>query len=369
MSKFEKGNLSLMMYKVAAPPVEHEQELHEWITTRLAEKGLMPDKTGAGWGNQYVGHIEFDEHVQIHDDAFRFIYAEASISLPKGTVDAACKKAELEHQATEGVSMLSRKRLREIRENVEEALAMDAPLNCSFTDIIYMPMSGNLLMAVSSVKKADAIANLFIDTFGIELSPILFGRMAPNFMPTDHQPLLLCAEEDNYSLDDHEHIMSRDFLMWLWYWAEWKCEPLDCMIEERGPTPVHLQVEGPLSFINEEASGAHLVKVDKGLPTLSREAKEAVLRGKKLQKAKVALAIGDQEVFVFQLQTDTSCYSGLKLPDGEVMDKDGRVGERLEYILMLDEVMHSLVVQFVEYVSISENRLDMQTWAQDRITH
>jgi len=367
MSKFEKGNLSLMMYKVAALPAESELDMLAWITPRLEAKCLQSGKPGVGWSNQYPGHIVFDEHVQLHDDAYRFMFAEASVVLPKGTVDAACKKAELEHKETEGVSMLSRKRMREIRENVEETLAMDAPINLSHVDVIYMPASGNLLIATSSVKKADTIASTFVETFEIEVTPVMFGHMSANFMPTDHQPLLLCAEEDNFSLEDHQNIMARDFLMWLWYWHEWKDEPITCMIEERGPSPVAIMVDGPLTFINEEGGGAHVVKVDKGLPTLSREAKEAILRGKKLQKAKVAFGLGD-EVFVFQLQADTSCYGGLKLPDGEAMDKDARMDERLEYILMLDEIMRSLVEKFVEFVAIEENRLDMQTWAQDRMT-
>ena len=82
MSKFEKGNLSLMMYRTSPPPAEQEADIAAWISSRLSVNPLPMGKPGMGWSNQYAGHVDFDEHVELNEDAFRFMYAKAEVSLP-----------------------------------------------------------------------------------------------------------------------------------------------------------------------------------------------------------------------------------------------------------------------------------------------
>jgi hypothetical protein len=365
MSKFEKNTFPLFVYKVAQVPELKGIDTAEWIENCLSAQALPEGKIGTGWSNQYPGHSDFSDEVMVYDVA-AFQYVSAEIALPKSAVDAACVRAEYKYKKENMIDRISRKRKKEIREEIEEAMSVDAPITYNSIDFLYVPADGYLFLATSSESKADAAVSLFLESFEVDVVPVNLPSMYPGYpLSLTAYDTLNLTEGEGSDLDDMTALVSRDFLMWIWYTAE-EGETREVMVDE-DLYKLSFGFEGPLSFIDEAGIGAQKVQVDKGLPTLAPEAQEAILKGKKIHKANMSFARGD-EVFSFKLDATSSCYNALKLPDGEAMDRKERVSEAVEQMIELDKIMHALMKEYASLISMEGYHEKMNDWAINRHT-
>lgn len=365
MSKFEKNTFPLSVYKVTQVPELKGISTAEWIENCLNAQALPEGTAGNGWSNQYPGHSYFAEEVMVYDVA-SFQYVEAERTLPKSAVDAACIRAEYKYKKEHLIDRISRKRKKEIREDIEEAMSADVPLTYNSIDFLYVPADGYLFLATSSASKADAAIGMFLTSFEVEAIPVTLPSMYPGYplSLTAYDTLNLTAG-DGSAFDDMTALVARDFLMWIWYTAE-EGEAREVLVDDDLYT-LHFGLEGPLSFIDEAGIGAQKVQVDKGLPTRAPEAQEAILKGKKIHKANMSFARGDQ-VFSFKLDATSSCYNSLKLPDGESMDSKERISEVVDQMIELDKIMHALMKEYASLISTEGYHERMNDWALNRAT-
>jgi len=94
-----------------------------------------------------------------------------------------------------------------------------------------------------------------------------------------------------------------------------------------------------------------------GLPTISAEAKTALLSGKKLERAKLILALSGDETWSCAFDTDDFVFRSLKLPESkEILDAASTFQERLQKLDQFRELMVELFTQFVA------ERGDLRRW-------
>jgi hypothetical protein len=80
---------------------------------------------------------------------------------------------------------------------------------------------------------------------------------------------------------------------------------------------------------------------------LSAEAKAALLSGKKLRRAKITLARGD-EAWTCSFDADAFVFRGLKLPETEKLDAVSRFQERMRMIDTFQQAFLQLFDRFVD---------------------
>ena len=367
MSKFKSGNISFTVYRTDPfPSGDYGQELPQMLGDKAlaGEVGTTPS---IGWSNRYPGDHDFEHHnVMVTDTTAQFMFVEAVRKAPASAVEAYAKKMEIKHMDDQGLSMLSRRRKNEIKKEAEDVLSKDTPVSYSSVDVVYVADEGYLLISSTSVKTCDRIVSFFMETFGVNAYPSVVGGMCPTYTNNDHEPIDLRAENTAGGLEDNGMIFGRDFLMWIWYTNE-QVGNVDIMLFDDLRT-VDIGFDGPLQFINDAAAGAQQVKVGKGLPTLSVEAQKAIGNGKKLQKAKISFALGD-DIYTFTFDADMTSYSGTSLPDGDSMSSLDRIAERVDMMINLDEIIKQLVHKFAEAACDYPSRQDMLEWATNRIHH
>jgi len=125
-------------------------------------------------------------------------------------------------------------------------------------------------------------------------------------------------------------------------------------------------VEGPLMFDQQE-QGETIVR--KGEPMLSAETRAALLSGKKLRRAKLTLARGE-ETWVVTLDADELLFRGLKLPKAEAIDAAGRFLERMEQIDTFRQAFFGLYTTFCKLrddaVACKALSQEMKAWMAAR---
>ena len=95
-----------------------------------------------------------------------------------------------------------------------------------------------------------------------------------------------------------------------------------------------------------------------GLPTISAEAKTALLSGKKLERAKLLLGFGSEENWSCAFDTDAFVFRSLKLPESkEILDAASTFQDRIQKLGQFRELLLELFAQF------AAERGDPRRWA------
>jgi hypothetical protein len=360
---FEQGSFGYMSYNVFKDNIP--PDVGPWVKASLETKKAPVQATGVGWSGRFPGDNDFDISDVDYGDMYLFLHVTSEVKVPKGTLNAECRRMEEEHKKREGLSTLSRKRKKQIKEEVEEALLIDMIPTVGSTQVLLIPEEGMLLINSTSAKVCDSIVSLFMESFGVEVVPrTAYGLGLTD--PTLYNPLDLRSDDYahmtlEYTITD----MGLDFLTWIWYTSE---NDSKIIIPEFGEVMVAL--DGPLKLVYPkvgEGSGKE-VTIAKDLPTLSGESTAALSRGKKLTKARVAIARGD-DIWSFTYQAALNAFGSVKLPDGEAMDAVARVAERVEYILDLEYIIEQLLKVYAQ-VQLDHDEIQlMRDWAESRITH
>jgi hypothetical protein len=134
--------------------------------------------------------------------------------------------------------------------------------------------------------------------------------------------------------------IGQDFLTWLWFYSETRGG-----IIKTGCGDFAAMIEGPLTFVSE-GQGAHEVVIRRGTPEISTEAKIALISGKKLSRARLMLARG-QDTWQVQIDADQFIFRGLKLPEGEQLEPISRFQERMTAISTFTTAFFETYERFV----------------------
>lgn len=294
----------------AAPPLNTlgSGEIHGWVTGRhLLDRDLREDTAS------YAGYL-------------RLTLMQAERKIPEPLLRAECKMEEIAELEASGRERLSAKIRSEIRKRVTERLLPDMPPNLKGIHFVYHKDTRFLYTSGMSDKQVDALSHAFQQSLG--MMPILVTPDSAAILRNAGNPRDWSASSFSPEVDDDEATVTpgEDFLTWLWFVSEARGGTM--VLDQLGT--VAIMIDGPLTFFNE-AGGAQEAVVRKGEPRLSAEAKTALMSGKKLRRAKLALALDEERTWSTTIDS-TFAFRGLKLPEGEKLDAVSKFQERQIYL-------------------------------------
>jgi len=263
-----------------------------------------------------------------------------------------------------GQKKLYREQREAIREAVRlELLGQTLPVPSLF-EICWSVPENTLVFCSLSDKVFEDLQELFKDSFQLALIPHTpwdsqlppegqtgsdgSGKTGQPPLPPGLDPLTI----------------GREFLTWLWFKSE----------ERNGRIQIPDAGEGEVFFIRrlvlESGDGEYAeTVVCQGLHADLKEGKEALRQGKKITAARLRIA-HDKTEWEFTFKADRFHFQSMKLPtlpesDGEEIDREGQLLERIYLIEKVTGMMDLLFSSFLERRSSSgwEKELSrMQRW-------
>ncbi|MHB9139839.1 MAG: hypothetical protein ACYC4Q_10600 [Victivallaceae bacterium] len=353
---FEKGPINVTMFKLRSKlPEDYLERFAAYAAKPLEE---VKDEPQLGWTTgRHLLETKIDEQTAICGGHLYLNLRKAERKIPALTLKTICQREELIYMQANKVEFVPSKVKREIKENAIESTLMKMPVSLSGIPFV-IDLSTEIIYAGStSPGQLDGFICFFFKTTGLEPIHINIGTMCED---------LGIQEADlpsvNFSPESKAGDLTpgRDFLTWLWY----------CMEKLNERAGFEMMVEGPLTFAAaDEARGAHDIAIKNGsCPLRSSEAKSALLAGKKLKKAKIAMAC-EGNVWSFTFDADKFVFSSLTLPEGEEMEHHSGFQER---IMNLDRFRQAIELYFktfahtVRAIKWPETEKKIQDWVLNR---
>jgi hypothetical protein len=345
---FESGSVSFRLFLLAQPVAEE-------AVKRFAKHALPPlDSLGegkvAGW---VTGRHLLDRHVTAdtahYGGYLRLTLVGAERKIPTALFRAECKMEELAQLAASGNERLSARARSEIRESVTSRLLPTMPPQLKAMPFVAEAEGERLWATALSDGQVEDFAMQFGQAAGITPIPLTPEAAAARRKIDVRQWDLACysPEAEGEPVSDR---VGHDFLTWFWFVAEARRG----LVKLPDLGEFGLLLEGPLTFVME-GGGAHEIVLRKGEPRVSAEAKAALLAGKKLKRAKIAFARGD-EIWSCALDADSFAFRGLKLPQTEQLDAVSRFQDRMRLLETFCDVFYGTFDQF------AQERNDAKRW-------
>lgn len=350
---FESGSITFRMFYLpqklptdyverfaahAAPPIRTlgDTPIHGWVTGRhLLDTNITRDTAFL------AGYL-------------RLTMMRAERKIPESLLRAECKMEELVRMQAENRADLGRKIRSEIRQEIEARLLPTMPPQLKGMALVHLPESGVLFCEATSEKQMDALEASFREAMGfgvIPVSPQYAAARRLHYDMRDYLPSSFSPDCEDESVSNNA---GQDFLTWLWFYSEAR----GGIVKLPSGGDFAVMIEGPLTFVLE-GEGAHETVLRRGSPALSVEAKIALLSGKKLRKARLLLARG-QDTWAVSLDADQFIFRGLKLPEGEKLEPVSRFQERMTSLTTFTTAFLELYDRFMK------ERTQEKTWQKTR---
>lgn len=348
---FENGSISFRIFHVP-----------HWLpadaVARFAQRAAPPLKSiGAdpvhGWvGGRHLLDVPITDENAFFGGYLRLVLLKAERKVPRSLLRAECMLEEFAHMRLENKPFVDRKTRADIRKQVLARLLPTMPPTLHGIPFVYDERARMLYAGATTENQAEAFRINFRNAVGFDPIPLTAATAAAqlgtgigSWGKTSFTPELPdSAMEETPGLD---------FLTWLWFASEARGGLFDT--KEQGRVAVAL--EGPLLF-TREGEGAHVMSLRDGLPTISAEAKTALLSGKKLERARLTLARSGDENWSCSFDTDAFVFRSLKLPESkEVLDAASTFQDRVQKLDQFREMLLALFAQFVA------ERGDAARWA------
>ena len=363
---FENGSISLRMLYVG-------RKLPHNVLDKFAHHAAPPlPKLGTakihGWvGGRHLLDLPITEANAYYGGYLRLVLMEAERKVPTSLLRAECMLEEVAWLSEEGKPFIDRKSRAQIRKEVLQRLLPQMPPTLKGIAFVYDERASVLYTGATSDKQLDAFRINFHSTTGLDLIPFLADTTAAQRRRVNALEWTKTSFSPEVPDADVEHTPGLDFLTWLWFASEAR----GGIFTSTALGEIGVGLEGPLLFLRA-GDGAHETALRKGLPTVSAEAKTALLSGKKLRRAKILIAVADQ-AWSCGFDAETFVFRGLKLPEPkEVLDPASRFQDRIQKIGEFREVFFTLFDRFLDDrcdpKKWAATRKQIQQWAADRTT-
>ena len=355
---FESGSISFRMFYV---PGELPADIHEkFAADVLGSVDYLLDEELHGWvGPRHLLDRDINEGSAWPSGFLRLTLTQAQRKIPASLLRAECRMEELARMQAEHRDYVNRATRSEIKKQVTERLLPQMPPQLKGIDFCYDPKEKILYASALSEKQLDAFLISFGKTTGVKLipvEPVSAAWSEARCRADQWSPWSFAAEQWA------DCMPGREFLMWLWFMSEAKGGEVD--LPEGGKFAV--LVEGPLLFDQEEQGET---AIRKGEPMLSAETRAALLSGKKLRRAKLTLARGE-ECWTVTLDADSFAFRSIKLPPTEAIDAEGRFQERME---MLETFRQAFLGLYCTFAKLRDDKgackkldAEMKAWMSAR---
>jgi len=337
---FERGSISFRMFHVP-------HRLPTDIVARFAQRAAPPLKSMGtepvhGWiGGRHLLDVPITDENAYFGGYLRMALLKAERKVPKSLLRAECMLEEFAHMRAENKPFVDRKTRSDIRKNVMARLLPTMPPTLKGIHFVYDERAKLIYATATSAAQTDAYRIHFRNAAGFDPIPLTAETAAVaceantgNWGRTSFSP-----ELPDSAMDETPGL---DFLTWLWFASEARGGLFDTKDHGR----VAIQIEGPLLF-TRTGEGAHEIALRHGLPTISAEAKTALLSGKKLERAKLVLGRAGDENWSCSFDSDAFVFRGLKLPEAkEMLDAASAFQDRIQKIGLFREMLLDLFAQF-----------------------
>jgi len=360
---FEKGSVSFRIFKSANSKGSTGSVLPDDSVERFAKKALpdadaMPIEECSGWT---TGRYLLDRNINSDSISVagrtRVTLVKAERKIPGALFKAECKQEELATLQAKGTSFLKRAEKMEISKSVYDRMIPDMPLSLSGIDVV-TTKDGAYASAIS-----DSNVDLFLMAWKSTLDSSLIPytpEVAAVMNGVNINTLYPTSFSSSVPDSNAEQNIGTEFLTWLWYFSE--------------QTGVHndfgFVLDGPFTFIHE-GDGAHEIIIRKGNPGISSEAKSALLAGKKLLKAKLTMARGEDQ-WTCSVNGSDWAFNSMKLPKGEKLDPISMFDVRMSSIATFIEAFEGLYKLFLDIRKDADKWKDevagIIQWINDKIS-
>ncbi len=347
---FDQGNITFRICKL--PEAMPQDTVERFAANAAGTLDSVMDEPQWGWVTpRHMLDTNITEDSIKFNGYYHLCLRQAERKIPASLLTAECRIAELSKMAESGAEHLSKKDRKAIKEEVRKHLLPQMPPQLAGTYCVIDTAENLLFTTAVSQHAFEIFAAWFVKTIGFEPIPltpdvaaeVLFGMDSGNI------PSLCISPALDQKDGEGNGTLGENFLTWLWYYQEAR----GGMLPQSKLGSFALMIDGPLAFIAEGA-GAFESVVRKGTPTISAEAKAALMVGKKLKSAKFILAQDQNIEWSCVLDANEFTFRGLKLPEGEAMDPLGIFEERMTNLYTFHSVFFGLFEKYIREMSDSE---------------
>ena len=328
-------------------------ELPEGAVERFAARAAKAlDAVGAepetGWvSGRHLLETQIDEQTAYAGGYLHLSLRVTERKIPGALLRAHCRMRELAWEAENGREP-GRKQRKAIREEVTEQLLPEMPPQIRGIPFVVDANDHKLYLGTPSLKMEDLFLESFRETIGFEpvpLTPETYVAVIRELEVEDLHRLVFTPTPDQ-ACEAEGCELGRDFLTWLWFLQE---EVGEVSLKKYGRFAV--MIDGPL-LLAATGNGAMESIVRRGSPTVSAEAKAALMVGKKLKKAKLFLRHDNGDLWSTTVDADRFVFSSLHLPEGEAMDPHAVFEERVTSLYYFQRAFYGLFDQFLDEVRV-----------------
>ena len=364
---FSQGTVSFRVCRLPEDMPEPEATIECFSKNRAGSLESLGEEPEWGWVTcRHLLDTDITmEKVRI-GGFYHICLRQAVRRIPASLLNAEVGVEEYAHMQASDGKRPNKKQRQEIKQQVRDRLLPQMPAQLSGVYCVIDQAEHLLYTTATSQHALDAFLGMFGHTIGFEPIPLTpeFVCEAVHRIDPASVPAICISPTLNYDDGEGNGTLGENFLTWLW-----------CRLESSaGKLPpsklgsFEMMLDGPLTFVSE-GGGAFESVVKKGLPTISAEAKAALMVGKKLKSAKLVLAQGKME-WSCGVDADGFIFKGMKLPEGEAMDADSVFEERMNAIFTFYAVFGDLFGTFLNEMCSSERlgeyREKAKTWIRER---
>ena len=356
---FDHGTITFRICSL--PEALPKDALERFDADHACSLERVKDEPSWGWvSGRFLLENEINEETSKIGSYYHVCLRQAERKIPAALLNAECRLAELSRMKADDTDHLNRKIRKEIKDEVKARLAPQMPPTFTGSYCAIDPVANVLYVTATSDKQFDLFSGYFGKAMGFNPLPLTPENLAVSQYNID--PMDIPAVNISPELSDASGatgLLGENFLTWLWQFEE----------EREGVLPstklgdFSLMVDGPLTFV-AEGSGAFESSLRKGMPTISAEARSAMLVGKKLRSAKLILAREKGEEWSCTLDASQFIFRGLKLPEGEALDPEEVFEERMANLDIFRQVIFELFHLYLKTMTNDAKRLEYQKKAK-----
>jgi len=363
---FESGSVSFRIFYLGhAMPQDAVERFAKHASPPLKSIGTEPTQ---GWvGGRHLLDVPITEDNAMYAGYLRLVLMKAERKVPTSLLRAECMLEEVAWMRAENKQFVDRKTRSEIRKQVLSRLLPDMPPTLKGIPFVYDSRARLVYAGALSEKQTDAFTFHFHHTTGIKLIPVVTSTAAAERHKIDVRDWTRTSFSPEVPDEEMEDTPGLDFLTWVWFVSEAR----GGIFKSKEFGDVGVALEGPL-LVTRAGAGAHEITLRKGLPTVSAEAKTALLSGKKLRRAKLLIARAD-EAWTCSFDTELFVFRSLKLPEPkEVLEPASRFQDRMLKIDAFRCILMELFDRFLAERNDAKKwdaaQKEIHKWAADRST-
>ncbi len=350
---FERSSFTVTIFELPESLPENTLELFAGHCAGTLDSVTEELQTGWVAGRNLLEN-QINEETAIYGGAMLVTWRKAIRKIPTTLLNAMCKRDEESWLKANNAEFIPKKVRKEIKEDIIDRNVQKFPPSVAGIPLLIDAPNNMMYLGTSSRTQIDEVIEAFQQTCQIEPLQVTpeyllekkFNTKAVQF-PTFGSPAGMSGE----------FTIARDFLTCLWYFNE-NCN--DFVHQDYGLLQVAL--DGPLTFADDDAecNGAAEITVKNGEnPLRSAEGRTALQSGKRLKKCKLSV-VREEQVWNCTFDADRFAFGSLKLPEGDQLDAESVLEERVFFLRLFAEAVSGLFERYANLMLGNESQKQIE---------